>query len=442
MILGILICFIMKIKSNKNMNMDEMEQNITFYGREEYSVIPKTLTKEEIKIAKYNTVIKLNNIILPSTESNFLYNETYLDSFYKFSYNFFVDLNYTNFSPLTLYNILINIYMAISDKEQLDILNNILKLNNDERIIFYSQIFKNNNFNNSEGEIKISNGAFYNSDNVEENKTYINQITKTYTECYKLSYENDFNFITEWINKSIKEKNFMKKDSFKNEEGINLLLFSSLYYQQKWATKYVDSETYKSLFYIDNINNKEVDFMKHSYYLDYYYDYDNYISFCDFYSNYYSIQYIIPKSLNDSILELVKNKNFLLDNDTNKINNRTFITLSVPKFKIKNEIDFIPLLEKLGLEKIFNKDYSNLNNPFIIKKGYNYYLNEVIQKNIIELNEDGTIIKSISAARIIEYDIYIDLGFEIKLNQPFIYIIRDRNKLPIFIGYIKEPNYD
>ena len=50
----------------------------------------------------------------------------------------------------------------------------------------------------------------------------------------------------------------------------------------------------------------------------------------------------------------------------------TFITLSVPKFKIKNEIDFIPLLEKLGLEKIFDKDYSTLNNPFIIKKGYKY----------------------------------------------------------------------
>jgi len=173
MIIGILIYFILKIKSNKNMNMGEMERNITLYGREEDSVIPKTLTKEEIKIAKYNTVIKLNNIILPSSESNFLYNETYLGSFYKFSYNFFVDLNYTNFSPLTLYNILINIYMAISDKEQLDILNNILELNNDERIIFYSQIFQNNNFNNSKGEIKISNGAFYNSDKVEENKTYI-----------------------------------------------------------------------------------------------------------------------------------------------------------------------------------------------------------------------------------------------------------------------------
>jgi hypothetical protein len=240
--LGILIYSILKRKSNKNMNMDEMEPpNITLYREEKDSVVPKTLTKEEIKIAKYNTVIKLNNILLPSSESNFIYNETYLDSFYKFSYNFFVDLNYTNFSPLTLYNILINIYMAISDTEQLEILDNILGLNNDERIIFYSNMIDNNNFANSEGEIKINNGAFYNSDNVEENKTYVNQITKTYTECYKLSYGNDFNFIIEWINKSIKEKNFMKEDSFKNKKEITLLLFSSLYYQQKWATEYVEN---------------------------------------------------------------------------------------------------------------------------------------------------------------------------------------------------------
>ena len=192
---------------------------------EEESVIPKTFTKEEIEIAKYNTVIKLNDIKIPSSQSNILYDEIHLDSFYNFSYNFFVDLNYNNFSPLTLYNILINIYMAISDKEQLEILDNILGLNNDEKIIFYSNMIDNNNFANSEGEIKINNGAFYNSDNVEENKTYIEQITKTYTECYKLSYQNDFNFIIEWISKSYKEKNFMNKDSFKNKEKTYLLYF-------------------------------------------------------------------------------------------------------------------------------------------------------------------------------------------------------------------------
>jgi hypothetical protein len=30
----------------------------------------------------------------------------------------------------------------------------------------------------------------------------------------------------------------------------------------------------------------------------------------------------------------------------------------------------------------------------------------------------------------------------IKLNQPFIYIIKDKNKLPIYIGYINEPIFE
>ena len=173
---------------------------------EKSSVISKKLTIEEIKIAKYNTVIKLNNINFPSFQSNNIYNEQHLNSYYNFTYNFFLNINYTNFSPITLYSILINVYMGISDKEQLEILDNLLGLNHDERIIFYSQIFKNNYFNNSEGEIKINNGAFYNSDRVIENKQFIKQLNKTYTECYKLSYKKDYKYIIDWINKSLKNK--------------------------------------------------------------------------------------------------------------------------------------------------------------------------------------------------------------------------------------------
>ena len=63
--------------------------------------------------------------------------------------------------------------MAISDKEQSKLLNNVIRLNNDERIVFYSKIFENNYFEKFEGEIKISNGAFYNSDIVKENPLFI-----------------------------------------------------------------------------------------------------------------------------------------------------------------------------------------------------------------------------------------------------------------------------
>ena len=62
--------------------------------------------------------------------------------------------------------------MAISDKEQCELLNNILGTNNEERIQFYTKIINNNYFQNSNGEIKISNGAFYNSDIVKENQSF------------------------------------------------------------------------------------------------------------------------------------------------------------------------------------------------------------------------------------------------------------------------------
>ena len=116
--------------------------------REISSVREKSLTKEEISIAKYNTVIKLNQINFPTSKSNYSYDEEHLNKYYNFTHNFFQNLNYTDFSPISLYSILINIYMAISDTELSELLNKILGLNNEELILFYSQIFKNNYFKN------------------------------------------------------------------------------------------------------------------------------------------------------------------------------------------------------------------------------------------------------------------------------------------------------
>jgi len=429
-------------------------------NKEEEEIIAKTIDKEnniseeKIKIAKYNTVIKLNDIKLPTSKYNYNYNEEYLNSFYNFTINFFEIINYTDYSPITLYSVLINLYMSISDNEELEKLNEILGLNHDERLIFYNQIFQNNYFSNSDGEIKITNGAFYNSDKVKENKTFIKEIKKTYTECYKLSYKKDFDFILDWIDNSIKEKNFIEKSKFENINDIAILLISSLYYKQKWRVKFVDATTYKDKFYINETYYKEVDFMRHSYSINYYYDYGNYISFYDFYSNEYSIQYLIPKSISSdsynikpnyssNILNLIKDINFL-EEDKSKIENITLIDLSVPKFKKETEIDFIPVLKKLGLEKLFDKSFSTIENPFIVEKNYNYYVNNIFQKNKIELNEDGTTIKSVA---IVEIDSFAtsappDPELVIKLNQPFIYIIKDKNKLPIYIGYINETNYD
>ena len=183
--------------------------------------------------------------------------------------------------------------------------------------------------------------------------------------------------------------------------------------------------------------------MKHSYSVNYYYDYETYISFYDFFSNKYLIQYLIPKSNNSNILNLIEDINFLKENKTCK-KDIDMIYLSVPKFTKKTKIDFIPVLKELGLEKLFDEHFSTVENPFIKEIGYNYFVKKIFQKNKIELNENGTMIKSVTVVKI---DIFPTSPgppkeLVIKLNQPFIYIIKDKNKLPIYIGYINEPIFD
>ena len=90
---------------------------------------------------------------------------------------------------------------------------------------------------------------------------------------------------------------------------------------------------------------------------------------------------------------------------------------------------------------MFDDKYSIIENPFITRNNYQYFLLNITQKNIIELNEDGTNSKFMTISRAIANSASEDKrGIEIKLNQPFIYIIRNINKLPVFIGYIKEIN--
>ena len=401
----------------------------------------KKISELDFLKAKYNTLLKLNNVKYPSNKQNYIYKDEYLSSFNNFTYLFFKKLNFSDFCPITLYNVLINVFMGISDEGLSKTLNNILGLNETERILFYSQIIQNNYFKDSDSEIKMSNGGFYNSDIAKENKSYVDKLTETYTECYKLSYKKDFNYILDWVDKSVNEKNFLKKDIFKDLGNTSLLLFSTLYYRQKWEYKFLDSKMYKGPFYINNEKSKEVMFLNHEYYARYIYDYEEYYSFNDFYSNEYKINYLVPKSKNNNILEIIKDKNFLYENETYK-EDYINIDLSVPKFKSNINLDIVPILKDLGLEKLFDKNYSTFDNPFIIEKDLNYYLNQVYQKNSIELNEDGTTIKSVS---FVLSGVYAnsaqEKSIEIKLDKPFIYIIKDKNNLPIFIGYIDDPNY-
>ena len=94
----------------------------------------------------------------------------------------------------------------------------------------------------------------------------------------------------------------------------------------------------------------------------------------------------------------------------------------------------------MGLNELFDSNSQSLNHAFKNVEDSSIYLKWVKQKNAISFHEDGTTIRSLtfsmgaakSAAPMVDV-------LEVKLDQPFIYIIYDSNDLPLYLGYVVHP---
>ena len=92
---------------------------------------------------------------------------------------------------------------------------------------------------------------------------------------------------------------------------------------------------------------------------------------------------------------------------------------------------------------MFNKDSKSLNNAFTnLSETDSLYVKSILQRNEVAFNETGTTIKSVNitlgagaAGPGEEYNVY-----EVKLNQPFIYVIYDQHNMPLYIGNVDNPN--
>ena len=62
------------------------------------------------------------------------------------------------------------------------------------------------------------------------------------------------------------------------------------------------------------------------------------------------------------------------------------------------------------------------------------------QKTSVSFDEDGTVVKSITFSLGNGMDSYHPSnGYEVVLNQPFVYTIKDRDGLPLVLGAVNNP---
>ena len=115
------------------------------------------------------------------------------------------------------------------------------------------------------------------------------------------------------------------------------------------------------------------------------------------------------------------------------------VNVYLPRFKLESEIGLIPSLKQLGLNDMF----SNHGNFLGITNKEELYVSNVIQKAVIEVNEEGTEAAAATAVMISLCASLPSPPIEFKADKPFMLMLlskyQDNKQLVLFMGAVKHP---
>lgn len=434
----------------------KIDESVKFSNRQ-YSM-------NDLKIAESNTFKKLNDVTYPSGKDPIVNHPSLAEqeaysSFCNATYHSLVNASKQDnmsYSAVGLYSNLNELANASSREDLSNRLNELLGLDAAGRATFYEKIMKANSFADEDTTIQLKNAAFFDNE-YDYNQIFVNSLAKLYCEAYQLDFDKDASRIVDWVNAAVNSKGFIDKDFLSMNEETTLYLFSTLYFKNAWSHKYIADDTKDDDFHLANGNTIKTPFMSHSYLADYYCDFGSYISVRDYYHRgNASVTYLVPKKVEDNIFELTKDANIFEEKEENKIKpsvkkndyshiNAIMVNLRTPKFKLKCDVDFKDCLKGLGFESMFDRQVDSFRNAFSGDNigNVNFYLQNVKQRNEVEFNEDGSTVKSVSMASMGAATAAAPMQpggtLDVDLNQPFIYIIRDVNDNPIFVGHVDNP---
>ncbi len=206
-----------------------------------------------------------------------------------------------------------------------------------------------------------------------------------------------------------------------------MYLINAVYFKGIWRSKFDKKETTESSFTNELKQTTMVNMM---YQQDTFaYCYDDLAQYIDMpYGNKaFSMTVILPaeNKTTDDVLSSLTAESF---NETlNKMNEQK-IMLYLPRFKVENKFDLIPMLEGMGMKKAFTDyaDFSKISDIAI-------FISQVIHKTYITVDEEGTEAAAVTA-----------IGFEttslptypiVMVDKPFVFLIREKSTgVILFIG--------
>jgi len=302
-----------------------------------------------------------------------------------------------------------------------------------------SEIFRKLNneissISDSLNQVKIANALWIEEEFIikesffEYSKDYFN------SEFYSQDFINAPKKSCDNINKWVSDKTNHKIENIINANSIHettrLILTNAIYFNCIWSNTFDKNLTQNSIFYNSDHTIDTVKMMNCTSNLNYFEDTQLQVLEIPYLGN-YSMIVLLPKVIENGIEKLEQNLNY--QNYNKWLSSMSFkeVELYMPKFQLQNNIEFIDLFKRNGLNIPFTPmaDFKGISDEnTYIDKSYQYcYINVDETKTeavAVGITED-IVISNISKKSPIVFNI----------NHPFIFlIISKKNRIILFLG--------
>lgn len=271
-------------------------------------------------------------------------------------------------------------------------------------------------------KLNVANSIWLNKDVAGKDIKFTDEYKKLVSEYYKgTASEEDAKNIAMKINSWVEKKTNNKIKNLLPEGDAKFLsvLVNTIYFKGEWAEQFEEYATKEEDFTDRNGKVEKTDFMHKTERYRFYEDENMKMVRVPYKGGKTAMYLVLPT--NGDKMDIAT----ALDNM-----NSYEVRLSFPKFKTEYSLSFKEILKHIGIEKAFEKWEAEFDEVMFkgVKEGENVYVDDVLQKTFIEVDENGTEAAAATAV-IMNKTTSIGPGMEeikeFKADRPFIYFIRD-----------------
>ena len=231
----------------------------------------------------------------------------------------------------------------------------------------------------------------------------------------------------EQINKFVSDATHKKIDKIINELNPNdlMILINAIYFKGAWKKKFNKNKTEKNIFMNFNKTPKETDFMNLVQNFEYFSNAEVQAISMDYNSDHLKALIILPRGGID-INDYIQNLNFNKYSSIIKGLKNTKVIFSMPKFEIRYSCSVKGYLKSLGMIDAFEENTADFS---LMKKSLPLFIQDVIHKTFIKVDEEGTEAAAVTAVVMRTKGLHQKPPEDIVMNvdHPFLFIIRTDN---------------